>query len=115
MIWGKVVGTIWATVKAGRLSRHKLLIVKPHLWYNPDHEIDHCIAIDLVDAGTGDDVIVCYGAPARSLSDGNRMPVEAAVVAVVDGCEISRASLSTAGLGLSFIGDTEPTTLHWAQ
>ncbi|MEK7393755.1 MAG: EutN/CcmL family microcompartment protein, partial [Fibrobacterota bacterium] len=35
MILGRVIGEVWATRKDRGLDGRKLLIVRPHLWYDP--------------------------------------------------------------------------------
>ena len=84
MILGRVVGTVWATRRDARLGQAKLLVVRPHAIYEPAFATRHLVATDDVDAGVGDDVIVCLGAPARASAGGNDMPVDAAVMGVVD-------------------------------
>ncbi len=85
MILGKVVGEVWATKKHPKLLKYKLLIVQPYGLYEYSPDVDQVVAIDAgVDAGIGDDVIVCMGQPARWMSEGRVMPVEAAIMAVVD-------------------------------
>lgn len=88
MFLGKVVGTVWATRKDERISSLKLLIVRPYGWYRPAHDADHVVAIDNLDAGVGDDVVVCFGAPARWSLGRLNLPVEASVAAVVDRTEV---------------------------
>ncbi len=93
MILGRVVGTVWATRKHPRLTGYKLLIVRPCCWYEPSHRVGHLVAIDVdIDAGIGDDVVVCMGEPPRWKSEGRPMPVDAAIMAVVDRCEIDRGA-----------------------
>lgn len=95
MILGRVVGEVWATRKHPRLSGYKLLVIRPHCWYEPSHRVEHLVAIDpQVDAGMGDDVVVCMGEPPRWQSEGAAMPVEAAVMAVVDQCQIDESAFS---------------------
>ena len=52
MILGRVVGEVWATRRHSRL-RGKLLIVRPHAWYDPPHQVGHIVAVDPVGAGIG--------------------------------------------------------------
>ena len=93
MILGRVVGEVWATRKHPRLNGYKLLVIRPHCWYEPSHRVEHLVAIDPhVDAGMGDDVVVCMGEPPRWQSEGPAMPVEAAVMAVVDQCQIDESA-----------------------
>ena len=89
MFLGRMVGNIWATQKDARLSALKLLIVRPYGWYCPSHDSDHVVAVDALDAGVGDDVVVTFGAPARWRLGGKNFPVEAAVAAIVDSTEVA--------------------------
>jgi microcompartment protein CcmK/EutM len=54
--------------------------------------VEHLVAVDDVDAGVGDDVIVALGRPARisagSQKDDDR-PVDAAILGVVDRVEVN--------------------------
>jgi ethanolamine utilization protein EutN len=88
MILGRVVGELWATRKHPALEGRKLLIIQPHLWYAPSHEVGHLLAVDPVGAGAGEDVIVCMGDPARRQLGSTSIPVEASVCAIVDRLEI---------------------------
>ena len=97
MILGRVIGQVWATRRDPRLQRAKLLVVRPHAIYQPAFATRHLVAIDDVDAGVGDDVIVCLGAPARASAGGNDMPVDAAVLGVVDRVELSPGAMTTPG------------------
>jgi ethanolamine utilization protein EutN len=88
MILGRVVGEVWATRKHEALEGRKLLLIEPHLWYAPSHEVGHLVAVDPVGAGVGEDVVVCMGDPARRQLGSTSIPVEAAVCAIVDRVEI---------------------------
>jgi microcompartment protein CcmK/EutM len=84
VILGRVVGQVWAARRDPRLTRARLLVIRPHGVYEPAFASGHLVAVDDVDAGIGDDVIVCLGAPARASAGGDDMPVDAAVLGVVD-------------------------------
>ena len=99
MILGRVIGEVWATRRDARLQRAKLLVVRPHAIYEPAFATRHLVATDDVDAGVGDDVVVCLGAPARQSAGGNDMPVDAAVLGVVDRIELQPELLGAAGAG----------------
>ncbi|HXI55129.1 MAG TPA: EutN/CcmL family microcompartment protein [Polyangia bacterium] len=88
MIWGRVVGEVWAGRKDARLDGAKLLLVRPHAWYEPAFDTGHLVASDELAAGIGDDVIVCLGQPARLSRGDDNMPVDAAVMAIVDRVEL---------------------------
>ena len=90
LLLGKVVGSVWATVKNPRLEPYKLLLVKPHGWYNPAHETDLVVAIDMAHAGVGDDVIVAFGQPGRMHAGDRNLCIEAAITGVVDALDWSQ-------------------------
>ncbi len=72
---GKVIGAVWATRKAQCLQGHTFLVVECG-----GQEI---VAADQVGAGAGDRVLLATGTVAsRYCMDA---PVDAAVVAIVDG------------------------------
>ena len=106
MILGRVVGEAWAARRHPALSGRKLLIIRPHLWYDPPFEAGHLVAVDPVGAGVGEDVVVCMGDPGRrqlagaSASEGPSplLPVDATVMAIVDSVELA------APAGLAFLG-----------
>lgn len=107
MILGRVVGEVWAARRDPGLSGRKLLIVQPHYWYEPPFEVGHLVAVDQLGAGVGEDVVVCLGEPARqslcSPADASAggavpgyaraawLPVEAAVMAIVDRSDLQVA------------------------
>lgn len=141
MFVGKVIGTVWATVKWPAVQGQKLLLVRPYhlsdLWAAsraanlpseppvdgsalpegmplplvPNTEAVVCV--DLLDAGVGDSVVVAFGHAARVAAEsltGNAdpahgqalrpgfsavpqtaqptIPIDAAVVAIVDGLQV---------------------------
>lgn len=89
MLLSRVTGVVWATRKDPTLEGHKLLIVQP---VNPDQSPagSSLLALDRVDAGEGDLVLVNKeGSGARLLYGSNQIPVQAVVVGVVDRVEIS--------------------------
>ena len=123
MFVGKVVGTVWSTVKWPGMTGHKLLLVRPYhladLLLHPQVQSaqaslppkspalppppaaiqsEAVVCIDLLDAGVGDDVIVAFGHAARVAAESESKPptsapitpIDAAVVAVVDGIHIVR-------------------------
>ncbi len=97
MILGRVVGQVWATRRDPRLARAKLLLVRPHGVYEPSLGTRHLVATDEVDAGVGDEVVVCLGMPARLSLGSNDTPVDAAILGVVDRVQLDDSRLSVAG------------------
>ena len=94
MILGRVVGEVWAARKDKRLERAKLLLIRPHGFYEPAFETRHLVATDDLDAGVGDDVVVCLGHPARLSAGGENMPVDAAVLGVVERVDFDEQALA---------------------
>jgi ethanolamine utilization protein EutN len=97
MILGRVIGQVWAARRDPRLQRAKLLVIRPHAIYEPAFGTRHLVATDDVDAGVGDDVVVCLGAPARASAGGNDMPVDASVLGVVDRIDLRPEALQVPG------------------
>lgn len=88
MILCKVTGTIVATQKSETLREQKILIVQPlDLGGSPAGR--DILALDTVDAGTGDTVLVVQeGQAAAQILHRKDIPVHSIVVAVVDGIDI---------------------------
>ena len=87
MILGRVVGTVVATRKDERLIGAKLLLVRSIDPHGKD-EASHMVAVDTVDAGLNDKVLVVTGSSARMASGLKDTPVDAAIVGVVDTVEV---------------------------
>ncbi len=89
MILAKVVGTVVATRKDERLVSSKLLVAQP---VDPAGAFvgNPLIAIDTVDAGAGETVLIVSGSSARLASGLKDCPVDAAIVGIVDEVDISR-------------------------
>ena len=83
MILAKIVGTVVATRKDERLVGNKLLVVQP---IDPDGAPrgSHLVAVDTVDAGAGETVLVVSGSSARMAGTLKDTPVDAAIVGIVD-------------------------------
>jgi microcompartment protein CcmK/EutM len=88
MILCKVAGTIVATQKNENLESYKLLIVQPiDLEGKPTGR--DMLAIDQVDAGVGDTVLVIQeGSGAQQILGKKNVPVHTVIVAVVDGMSV---------------------------
>jgi microcompartment protein CcmK/EutM len=83
MILAKVVGTVVATRKDDRLLANKLLIVRG---VDPGGKAEgaYLVAVDTVDAGFGETVLIVSGSSARMASGMKDCPVDAAIVGIVD-------------------------------
>ncbi|MCC7361738.1 MAG: EutN/CcmL family microcompartment protein [Anaerolineales bacterium] len=84
----RVIGSTVATIKDEKLTGRKLLIVR---------EADErgaptgkpYVAIDSVDAGPGDLVLVAAGSSARQTTITKDTPVDAVIMAVIDSLDVS--------------------------
>jgi ethanolamine utilization protein EutN len=83
MLLAKIVGTVVATRKDPRLVSNKLMVVRPT---DPRGKPDgnYLVAIDTVDAGVGEMVLVVTGSSARMASGLKDCPVDAAIVGIID-------------------------------
>ncbi|MEK7865235.1 MAG: EutN/CcmL family microcompartment protein [Planctomycetota bacterium] len=93
MILGRVTGTVVATKKHPRLEGNRLLIVQPvDLEKRPTGS--SFLALDVVDAGEGDLVIVNReGGGARIVLGDQKVPIQAIIVGIVDGVDASKLAL----------------------
>jgi len=88
MVLGKVVGTVWATRKDEELVGMKFQIVR-HLDLDYRLKDTFIVAVDTVQAGVGDVVLVCSGSSARQTATTKNKPVDAVIMAVVDKLDVA--------------------------
>jgi microcompartment protein CcmK/EutM len=81
-----VIGTVVATMKDEKLRGKKLLLVQVTDLAGKAAG-DPFVAIDTVDAGQGDLVIVTEGSSARLTEMSQGLPADAVIVAVIDTIE----------------------------
>jgi microcompartment protein CcmK/EutM len=88
LLLAKIIGTVVATRKDPRLDSHKLLLVRG---MDPSGKVDgaHLVAVDTVDAGVGETVLIVSGSSARMASGMKDCPVDAAIVGIVDQVEVT--------------------------
>jgi microcompartment protein CcmK/EutM len=88
VLLGKIVGTVVATRKDPRLVSNKLLVVRP---VDPRGKGDgnYLVAVDTVDAGVGETVLIVSGSSARMASGMKDCPVDAAIVGIIDAVEMA--------------------------
>ena len=88
MLLAKIVGTVVATRKDPRLVSNKLLVVRP---VDPRGKGDgnYLVAVDTVDAGVGETVLIVSGSSARMASGMKDCPVDAAIVGIIDTVEMA--------------------------
>ncbi len=89
MLIAKVVGAAVATIKDNGLTGSKLLIIREA---NEKGEAigKPAVAIDTVNAGTGDLVLIASGSSARQTEFTKNRPVDAVIMAVLDSLEVDR-------------------------
>ena len=87
MLLATVVGTVVATRKDERLVSNKLLVVRP---IDPagKPEGNYLVAVDTVDAGAGETVLIVSGSSARMASGMKDCPVDAAIVGIIDRIDV---------------------------
>jgi microcompartment protein CcmK/EutM len=90
MLLGRVIGTVWATEKDPSLEGMKLLIVREvDLKYKAKDKF--LIAVDTVQAGVGEIVLIAGGSSARQTATTKNKPVDAVVMAIVDNLAVKDA------------------------
>ncbi len=83
----KVVGVTIATIKDEKLIGRKLLVVREtdetgEIFGKP------MVAVDTLDAGVGDLVLIAQGSSARQTSITDASPVDAVIMAIIDSLEV---------------------------
>ena len=90
MILARIIGTVVATRKDARLVSNKLLVARA---VDPRErsrlEGGYLVAVDTVDAGVGETVLIVSGSSARMASGMKDCPVDAVVVGIVDSIDLA--------------------------
>jgi ethanolamine utilization protein EutN len=88
LLLAKIIGTVVATRKDPRLDSHKLMLVRG---MDPSGKVDGAslVAVDTVDAGVGETVLIVSGSSARMASGMKDCPVDAAIVGIVDQVDVT--------------------------
>ncbi|HEM3718018.1 MULTISPECIES: EutN/CcmL family microcompartment protein [Streptococcus] len=81
MLVAELVDTIWATRKSEALSGVKFLLAKV---VGGSRSGEIIVVVDMIGAGIGDRVIVATGTAARRMMEDDQMPVDAAVIGIID-------------------------------
>lgn len=91
MILSKVVGRVVSTIKNEELGGNRILSLVP-IDLEGKPKGTSFLALDRVDAGPGDTVLVNReGGGARLIFRNPRIPLQAVVVAIVEGIHVDRA------------------------
>lgn len=91
MILARIVGTVVATRKDPRLVSNKLLVARP-MDPRGKAEGNYLVAVDTVDAGVGEAVLIVSGSSARMAEGMKDCPVDAAVVGIIDAIDVPAGS-----------------------
>ena len=84
MILARVTGSVTSADKDPELVDYKLLVIQP-LGLDDGPDGAELIAVDRVDAGVGDKVLVVKeGNAARQITGRDKVPLQAVIIGVVD-------------------------------
>jgi len=90
MILAKVIGNVVSTQKNKNLRGHKLLLVKEIDLESNFINNEDTLAIDLIDAGIGDIVLVAReGDAVKQVLKNDISPINTVIIAIVDNFDIS--------------------------
>lgn len=89
MILGRVIGTVVSTCKDEKLIGKKLLVVQPLQIRDLKQKGDPVVAVDTVGAGESEVVLMVAGSSARQTDKTDKIPVDAAIMAIVDSVELA--------------------------
>lgn len=81
MIVAELVDTIWATRKSEALNGVKFLLAELK---GGSRVGELLVVVDMLGAGIGDRVIIATGSAARRMMGDDQMPVDAAVIGIID-------------------------------
>lgn len=83
MLIARVVGNVVSTIKDEKLNGRKILIVREA---TTENELvgKPIAAIDTVDAGVGDLVLIAQGSSARQTTVTKETPTDAVIMAIID-------------------------------
>jgi microcompartment protein CcmK/EutM len=87
MLIARVVGDVVSTMKDDKIVGRKLLIVRE---VSVENEIvgKPIVAVDTVDAGAGDVVLIAQGSSARQTTVTKETPTDAVIMAIVDSLQV---------------------------
>ena len=88
MLICKVIGHVWATKKEDSLSGMTLMVVQEV--ETTEKNGSTFVAADVVGAGIGERVLVVSGSTARRAFGKDNLPVDCAIVGIIDTLEVDR-------------------------
>lgn len=86
----KVVGSCVSTIKQSELKGFKMLLVQDFSAIEQKVFGTPFVAIDTVGAGEGEIVCIVQGVPAQQLFRPQNLPVDAAIIAIIDSLSLTR-------------------------
>jgi len=95
MIICQVVGHVWATKKEDNLNGLKLMVVRETETNEKGGSV--FVAADVVGAGIGERVLVVSGSTARRAFGKDNLPVDCAIVGIIDSLEVDRELMQEHG------------------
>ncbi|CAJ1177084.1 hypothetical protein FD33_GL000439 [Companilactobacillus paralimentarius DSM 13238 = JCM 10415] len=81
MVIAKLIDNVWATRKADNMNGLKLMLAEITGGRKNGEQIVVC---DVIGAGIGDRVIVASGTAARQALGDNSIPIDSAVIGIID-------------------------------
>lgn len=81
MLKARLINNVWATRKSDSLNGLKFMLAE---LIGGSDEGQHLIVIDTIGAGIGDRVIITTGSSARRMLGDDEIPVDAAVIGIID-------------------------------
>ncbi|MGO5095268.1 EutN/CcmL family microcompartment protein [Agathobaculum sp. LCP25S3_E8] len=89
MLICRVIGHVWATKKEEALSGQKLMVVQEECTNEKNGAT--FVAADSVGAGIGEQVLVVTGSTARRALGTDTLPIDSAIVGIIDEIEVAQA------------------------
>jgi ethanolamine utilization protein EutN len=93
MFLARVIGSVVSTKKDEAMTGRKLLLLRPLLVDETDPRqfrpgVNTVVTVDALGAGMDEVVLFCQGSSARNANGMKSLPVDAAVVGIVDTVEV---------------------------
>lgn len=98
MFIARVTGSVVSTQKADSMIGSKLLIVEPYRLNEKSRDSlittgRTFITVDTLGAGEGDFVLVVQGSSARLMPETTKLPIDAAIIGIIDSVSIEKKSV----------------------
>ena len=102
MLLAEVIGQVVSPKKDELMVGKTLLLIRPKLVNDKDPSQfkdgqNTIVAMDTVGAGEGELVLICQGSSARNAKGLKNIPVDAAIVAIIDRVEVHGKTLYKEG------------------